>query len=78
LKKFSFYFKGKYYNAQATIKNKNGKICCDISSILDDKSDQEVTIIGFESGPLVQSEIPVVKAITRGLKQYLQNYAIDL
>ena len=53
-------------------------MCCDISSILEDKSDQEVTFRGFELGPLVQSEIPLVKAISLGLKQYLQNYAIDI
>jgi hypothetical protein len=78
LKKFHFNFNGKYYNAKATIKNNNGKISCDISGIFDNKSEREVTFIGFESGPLVQSEVPVIKAISRGLKQYLENYAIDL
>ena len=75
---FHFNFKGESYNAHATIKNNNGKMCCYISSILEDKSDQEVTFREFELGPLVQSEDPLVKAISLGLKQYLQNYAIDI
>ena len=50
---------------------------CDISRILEDKSDQQVTFTGFELGPLVQSEHPLTKAISLGLKQYLQNYAVD-
>jgi hypothetical protein len=57
--------------------NNNGKMCCDISRILEDKSDQQIRFQGFELGPLVQSEHPLAKAISLGLKQYLQNYPID-
>jgi hypothetical protein len=52
-------------------------MCCDIAGILEDKSDQQVTFKGFELGPLVQSEHPLAKAISFGLKQYLKYYPID-
>jgi hypothetical protein len=76
LRTFHFNFQGESYNAQATIENNNGKMCCDISSILEDKSDQQVTFKGFLLGPLVLSEDPLSKAISLGLKQYLNYYPI--
>ena len=77
MKNFHFHFEGARYNAQATITSHNGRIDCNISNVIAEGSGQQVKFQGFEMGPLEQNELPVTKAISLGLQQYLKNFPVD-
>lgn len=69
----NFEFEGNFYTATSTFFNNNGKISCDIKRILNQKSDQEATFSGFHLGVFQCSDLPVSKAISAALNEYLKN-----
>lgn len=74
---FHFEFEGVSYKAEATISNNNGEISYDILRILNDQSNQQAIFKGFELGPIVRSDLSLIKAIFIGIDQYLKNYPIN-
>jgi len=74
---FYFNYHGKSYHAKASITNNNGKVNCELTSILNSQSLEPVKLAGFIPGLLSLSNFPLMEAINKGLSEYLKNYPLD-
>jgi hypothetical protein len=73
---FHFKYKGESYYALATITNNNGRISCDLAMVSNSTTHEPANFAGFELGPLIENDLPLVKAINEGLSEYIKNYPI--
>jgi len=74
---FYFNYEGLSYNALANITNNNGQVKCHLTAVVDSLSHEPAKFIGFEPGPVSQNDIPLMKAINKGLSEYVKNYPLD-
>ena len=74
---FYFKYEGNSYKALASIINCNGKVSCNLTSVVNSLSREPATLIGFKPGPVSQNNIPLRQAINKGLSEYVKNYPLD-
>jgi hypothetical protein len=74
---FYFNYDGQSYHAQADITLNNGQVNCDLNAIVNSLSLEPAKLIGFKPGPVSQNDLPLMKAINKGLAEYIKNYPLD-